>query len=101
MVYLSAHNEFVEVLFEQGLIGLLAVLFWTGTSLSLTWGSGALGHAVLLPLAVLISVSLLNFPFTLFAEVEKAQPNQPVQFVGSPALLVMAMMVLLMVEAVR
>jgi hypothetical protein len=96
MVYLSAHNEFVEVCFEFGLLGLLAALGFAFYGLSVTWGTA------LLPLvAVLISVALLNFPFTLFAEVERPTPAQPVQFVGSPALLVMGMVILLLVEAVR
>jgi hypothetical protein len=100
-VYLSAHNEYVEVLFEQGLVGLLAVLGFVAYGLHTTWTGGDVGLAVFLPLMVLLSIAFTNFPFTLFAEVEKANPAQPTQFVGSPALLVMSWTVLLLVEAVR
>jgi hypothetical protein len=96
MVYLSAHNEFVEVWFELGLLGLAAALGLAWYGLSVTWATP------LFPVVcVLISVSLLNFPFTLFAEVERPTPATPVQFVGSPALLVMSLVTLLLVEAVR
>jgi hypothetical protein len=96
MVYLSAHNELVEVWFELGLLGLAAALGFVYYGLTVTWGTP------LFPLVcVLISVSLLNFPFTLFAEVERPTPATPVQFVGSPALLVMSLVTLLLVEAVR
>ena len=96
MVFLSAHNEAVEVLFEHGFVGLLAALGLAAHALYWTWGT-----PVFLPVMVLLSVACTNFPFTLFAEVEQGPPTQPVQFVGSPAMLVMAWTVLLLVEAVR
>ena len=96
MVYLSAHNEYVEVLFEQGVLGLVAALGLAGYALATTWGT-----PVFLPVMVLLSVCMTNFPFTLFAEVERSSPAQPEQFVGAPAMLVMAWTILLLVEAVR
>ena len=60
-----------------------------------------MGHAVLLPLMALLSIAFLNFPFTLFADVERSKPTQEPQFVGSPALLVLSFITLLLVEAVR
>lgn len=101
MVFTSAHNEFVEVCFEQGLLGLALTLAWVGTSVAMLWSGGLVAQALLLPVAVLLSVACLNFPFTLFVEVERQRPEDPVQFMGSPALLTMSLVLLLLVEAVR
>lgn len=101
MVYLSAHNEYVELWFEQGLIGLLAALGFVAYGLQVTWTGGPVGLAVFLPVVALLSIAFTNFPFTLFREVDKANPAQATQFVGCPALVVMSLVVLLLVEAVR
>jgi hypothetical protein len=102
MVYLSAHNEYVEVLFEQGVLGLAAVVGLIVTGLWALWTGGTLGLAVLIPVIVLLSIAFTNFPFTLFKEVERNPTDPPEvkpQFVGSPALQMMSLVVLLLVEA--
>jgi O-antigen ligase len=101
VVFLSAHNEYVETLFEQGIVGFLAAVGFVLYALHATWTGGVVGLAVLIPLMALLSIAFCNFPFTLFREVEKSHPAQPVQFVGCPAMLVMSVMILLLVEAVR
>ena len=104
MVYLSAHNEYVELWFEQGLLGLVAALGLTWYALTTVMS----GMPALMPLVIgLISICCLNFPFSLFQEVAREPGSPPLppgtqpQYVGSPALLVMSWTILLLIEAVR
>ena len=74
VVFTAAHNEYVEQLFEHGLIGLVLLLGLLGTWLWQAWLGGPLGHALLIVELTLCSIALTNFPWTFFHTVQEPQP---------------------------
>ena len=101
MVFIVAHNEYVEWWFEHGIIGLLALLGFLGTTLYALAVAGPVGQAVLVVALTLCSVAFLNFPWTLFQE---TPPNMmtpgPVQYIGAPSLMVVSLVIALLAAAV-
>jgi hypothetical protein len=70
--FLHPHSEYVHVLFEHGVVGLVCFLCWMG---SLAWQAlevGPLGQAVLFPAVAIASVALTSFPWTPPASVALA-----------------------------
>ena len=100
IVYTSAHGEFVQVLFEYGIIGFLFLLGFCAHALYWTWHGGVEGHALFPVVWVMLSIAAINFPWSLFIEIENAKPGSPQQFTGSPALIALSFLVIVLVEAV-
>jgi len=62
------HNEYVHVLFEHGMIGLLLLLGWIG---SLLWHAWFTQPALIIPGLTLCAIAFTCFPWTLPYEVAK------------------------------
>lgn len=87
IVFLHAHNEFVEMLVERGVVGLVSLLGLVGTALWGTLLAGPEGQAVFLVLCAWVSIALVNFPLSIFRQYGNEPNPAHQQFMGSPALL--------------
>lgn len=65
-IWTVAHNEFVQQLFEYGLLGMLLLMGLVGSLLWAAWQAGPLGEAVWLVGLVACAIASLNFPWTWF-----------------------------------
>lgn len=73
LAFFTAHNEFVQFLFEHGMIGLVLLLAYVGDAGWHAWHGGLAGQAVFLVLATMLSIATINFPWTLFNEIPQPQ----------------------------
>lgn len=98
--FTTAHNEYLQQTVEHGVIGLLLLLAYLGDALWRTWSGGVELQAVFLLGAVLCSVALVNFPWTMTHELMvMSRPNGPPENVGSPSLVAISLVVALLAEA--
>ena len=65
-IWTVAHNEYVQQVFEYGLMGLLLLLGLLGSLLWAAYQSGPIGEAVLIVGLVVCTIATVNFPWTWF-----------------------------------
>lgn len=107
----TAHNEFVQLLFEQGAIGFVLLVGYCATSLWRLGHGGAEAHAVYLVGLSLIGVACVLHPWTwthgTISEVnqdhrpEKGGGQTMLYTIGSPALNWLVFLIILLVEVTR
>lgn len=97
-----AHNEFLHLLVEQGIVGMLAVMGYCVATLVQLLHSGPDGHAVFLVGAVLTSCACVSFPWTQFHAIPLAGKDGEIlgRGLGSPALNVYSLATVLMAKGV-
>jgi hypothetical protein len=96
IVFLSAHNEYVEWVFEHGLVGGVVLGGFLWTTVSPLWASPGPGHAVYLLAVTLCSIAMMSFPWTLFQEVPDVPAHDEMQYIGAPGLLVWSLVIALL-----
>ena len=74
VVFTTAHNEYVEMLFQHGIIGLVALLYFLGDNLWRAWHGGPTGEAVFLLGWTLCAIAFFNFPWTWYHECQQNKP---------------------------
>lgn len=72
-IYTSAHNEFVQHVFEYGIIGAVLLLGFLGSSLSAALHAGPVGEAVLIVGVVCCGMASWNFPWTWMQQLPNLQ----------------------------
>lgn len=98
--FTTAHNEFVQQMVERGLLGVVLLVLYLGDALWRT-GLGSLEQqAVFLLGMTLVSIATVNFPWTLVHELKvMSRPHGPPEYIGSPSLVAISVVVALLAEA--
>lgn len=94
----AAHNEYLQTLIEQGAMGLLGLLLGIACGFWTLWGAGPAALPVYLLAVALCSMAVTNFPWTLYHEVEMYGEKRGH---GAPALNVLSLLTLLLIESIR
>ena len=91
----SAHNEFIQILVEYGAVGVVAVVAVLGyAAMRLS------GEPLLIPGMVLVSVAMLNAPWTLTHwHISPHDPSTSTWY-GSPSLTVISFAVMVLIDGV-
>ena len=96
----AAHNEYVQVLFEHGLVGFIGLV---GVTLWAFWqaiGAGVVGQALVPLLVILVTNACLSMPWTLYHEtvVENPQTRQRITSgAGAPGMQAVSIVVAILV----
>lgn len=96
----SAHNEYLHVWIEHGLIGVVAMCWYMGSTIERAFFAGPEGVAVYFIGITLASIALISFPFTFYHEVYLDEIKQ-VRGHGSPSLQAASLVIAILGEAVR
>lgn len=72
-IYTSAHNEFVQQLFEYGMVGGVLLLGFLASSLSAALHAGPGGEAALIVGVVCCGIASWNFPWTWMQQLPNLQ----------------------------
>lgn len=104
-----AHSEYVHQLLEHGIVGLILLLGYITTTAWHLFTMGPEGQALYLVGATLCSVAFVSFPWSYYHEimfrVMPATPNEQVQAklftLGTPALVAITFVLVILIEAIR
>jgi hypothetical protein len=102
-IFAMAHNEYIQQVFEYGLVGVLALMGYTGIVL---WKAYLLHYGLFLVGVVMVSVAMMTFPWSFYHKVflpKEQTPDGQILFEesrhGSPALFWITFMLVMLIEA--
>ena len=74
VAFTAAHNEYVEMVFQYGIIGAVVLLGFLGDMLWRAWTGGPYGEALFVLEVTLCSIAATSFPWTFFHACKEERP---------------------------
>lgn len=99
----AAHNEYVQALFEHGLVGFLGLVGLTVWAFWQAIGAGVIGQTLVPLLVILVTNACLSMPWTLYHETVATNPQTGVRVTsgaGAPGMQAVSIVVAILVLGV-
>jgi O-antigen ligase len=97
---MHAHNDYLQILFERGLLAFVALLGFLGSTLWTLAHAGADGQALFLVGCVLCAVAFCSFPWTGYVLIYKPKEEYLLGY-GAPTLNYISWLMVMLVEVVK